>query len=105
MWGYGRMGVSKRKTRYLGFRSRLDRNSPVAFVHSQARSYADTPIRPSPSLNRQSLLGGSDRVVPIQTGNESGAHFGRANGFAFVMISAIAESKFIHFPDHLESAG
>jgi hypothetical protein len=30
-----------RKRRYLGFRSRLDRDSPVAFVHSQAPSYAD----------------------------------------------------------------
>jgi hypothetical protein len=41
----GRVGVSSGKRRYFGFRSRLDRNSPAAFVHSQARSYADTPRR------------------------------------------------------------
>jgi DNA-binding transcriptional LysR family regulator len=34
--------IASGKRRYLGFRSRLDRNSPVAFVHSLTRQYANT---------------------------------------------------------------
>jgi hypothetical protein len=45
VWAYGRWALGVWAYARVGFRSRLDRSPPSRFVHSQARSHADTPTR------------------------------------------------------------
>src|SRR5262245_23563860 len=74
--------------------------------HGGHPSLKGVPLRETSKarLNRKGIPGDRGDVIPIQSRNECGAHFSGTNRFAFVMISAVSKSEFIHFPDHSDDS-
>ena len=73
--------------------------------NSPALAWGSLCARPAMArLNRKGIPGDGGDVIPIQSRNERRAHFSGTNRFAFVMISAVSKSEFIHFPDHSDDS-
>src|SRR5260221_2708226 len=64
---------------------------------------ANPPTPPAPQ-NRNRLARCGHPVFTVQTRDKSSADFSRTNGFAFVVVRAVAKTQLIHRTDHVMSA-